>query len=33
MNKITLAIFVASFSLATYAQNGINSPYSRYGFV
>lgn len=32
MNKITLAILVASFSLATYAQNGINSPYSRYGF-
>jgi len=32
MKKITLAIIAASFVLATHAQNGINSPYSRYGF-
>ena len=32
MNKISLAIIAASFSLTVFAQNGINSPYSRYGF-
>lgn len=32
MNKITLAIISALFATAIHAQNGINSPYSRYGF-
>ncbi len=32
MNKITLSIITASFVLVTHAQNGINTPYSRYGF-
>ena len=32
MNKIKLAFIAASFALAAHAQNGINTPYSRYGF-
>ncbi len=32
MKKLTLALIAASCALATYAQNGINTPYSRYGF-
>ena len=32
MNKIKLAFIAASFTLAAHAQNGINTPYSRYGF-
>lgn len=32
MKKIQLAIIAASFVLAAHAQNGINTPYSRYGF-
>ena len=32
MTKIKLAIIAASFVLAAHAQNGINTPYSRYGF-
>lgn len=32
MNKITLAILSALFTTAIHAQNGINTPYSRYGF-
>ena len=32
MNKLTLAIIVTSCALAAHAQNGINTPYSRYGF-
>ena len=32
MKKITLAIMAAMCTLASYGQNGINSPYSRYGF-
>ena len=32
MKKLSLAITFALFSSCIYAQNGINSPYSRYGF-
>ncbi|MBR1667689.1 MAG: hypothetical protein IJ693_05335 [Bacteroidaceae bacterium] len=32
MKKITLAIIAASFFMTIHAQNGINTPYSRYGF-
>lgn len=32
MNKLSFAIVIAVFTTTTYAQNGINSPYSRYGF-
>ena len=32
MKKIQLAIIAASLVLAAHAQNGINTPYSRYGF-
>ncbi|MBO4673725.1 MAG: hypothetical protein J5616_05195 [Bacteroidaceae bacterium] len=32
MNKLTFAIIATTFVTALHAQNGINSPYSRYGF-
>ena len=32
MNKLTLTIIATTFATALHAQNGINSPYSRYGF-
>ena len=32
MKKLSLAIIATVFSLGAFAQNGINSPYSRYGF-
>lgn len=32
MKKLTIAIIAASSVLTVYGQNGINSPYSRYGF-
>lgn len=32
MKKFSLAIIAASLALAAHGQNGINSPYSRYGF-
>lgn len=32
MNKIKLAVIIASFAIVAHAQNGINTPYSRYGF-
>ena len=32
MNKLTLAIIATTCALAAHAQNGINTPYSRYGF-
>ncbi len=32
MNKLTLAIIATTFVTALHAQNGVNSPYSRYGF-
>ena len=32
MNKFTLAIVAISFTTFAHAQNGINTPYSRYGF-
>ena len=30
--KIIFAILMVSLPLVSFAQNGINSPYSRYGF-
>lgn len=32
MNKLSFAIIIATLATAAHAQNGINSPYSRYGF-
>lgn len=32
MNKIALTCVIASCALAAFAQNGVNTPYSRYGF-
>ncbi len=32
INKILCTALLAAMSLSSYAQNGINSPYSRYGF-
>jgi len=32
MNKITLALVSTVFAITSFAQNGINTPYSRYGF-